>query len=224
MVVIFSSIFNGFTQKFKQDVQLLTSPIVTGTMEIYNKISEELLPTPTRSHYLFNLRDVSKVFQGLVMVKPIHVNSAMSFARLWLNETMRVFSDRLINYDDKGWVEKLASNLLKQKFRYDGGVEAIELLFTSSPVLFTDCLRPGAEVRSYEECPDLAKLAKLMDDYIDDYNLAHATPMTLVFFKDALLHICRILRLLRQERGSAILVGVGGSGRQSLSRLSSSCS
>ena len=41
-------------------------------------------------------------------------------------------------------------------------------------------------MRVYEECTDLARLGKLMDDYIDDYNLAHSTPMTLVFFKDAL--------------------------------------
>ena len=72
-------------------------------MEIYNKISEDLLPTPTKSHYLFNLRDVSKVFQGLVMVKALHVNKADQFARLWLHESQRVFSDRLINYDDKDW-------------------------------------------------------------------------------------------------------------------------
>jgi dynein heavy chain len=154
------------------------------------------------------------------MVKPTNVNNQAAFSRLWLHEASRVFCDRLINSDDKMWYQTLTSGLMKQKMRYDGDIEA---LFNESPPIFTDCLRPGVDVRVYEECADLARLAKLMDDYIDDYNLAHATPMTLVFFKDALEHISRILRLVRQDRGSAVLVGVGGSGRQSLTRLSASC-
>jgi dynein heavy chain len=225
MVTIFSSIFGdgnkGFASRFKPDIAMLGSAVVTGTMEIYNKISEDLLPTPTRSHYLFNLRDVSKVFQGILMVKPMNVNKADVFSRLWLHETQRVFCDRLIDAHDKDWFEKLTAALMKSKFRYDGD---IEVLYNETPAIFTDCLRPGADTRVYEECADLQRLGKLMEDYIDDYNLAHSTPMTLVFFKDALEHITRILRLLRQERGSAMLVGVGGSGRQSLTRLSASIS
>ena len=60
---IFTAIFAGFLGDFPPDFKTLCGPIVNGSIETYNRISTELLPTPAKSHYTFSLRDLSKVFQ-----------------------------------------------------------------------------------------------------------------------------------------------------------------
>ena len=57
-----------------------------------------------------------------------------------------------------------------------------------------------------------------MLQYLDDYNMSCSKEMKLVFFLDAIEHISRIARMIRQQRGNALLVGVGGTGKQSLTR------
>lgn len=52
-------IFRGFSREF----DLCMHQLVNSTLELHKKSIIHLLPTPSKSHYLFNLRDFSKVIQ-----------------------------------------------------------------------------------------------------------------------------------------------------------------
>ena len=69
MVAIFSKIMNWHldSQEFSDEFRSCVDYIVYGTLDIYKEITKNLLPTPAKSHYLFNLRDFSRVVQGVLL-------------------------------------------------------------------------------------------------------------------------------------------------------------
>nr|CAH8868664.1 unnamed protein product [Trichobilharzia regenti] len=70
----------------------------------------------------------------------------------------------------------------------------------------------------YLPVTNMTELSKLLNEALDNYNELNAV-MNLVLFEDAIAHVLRINRILEAPRGNALLIGVGGSGKQSLSRL-----
>jgi len=213
---IFCSILTGFfkSDKFAAELPGKVKPIVDSTIALFQDISKELLPTPSKSHYTFNLRDISKVFQGMLMCKPKQVPNNEVLARLWIHETSRCFHDRLINDEDRGWFTTRMAKLVNKKLGFSWSHDDI---FVNQNILFGDFFAPGA--KTYGEAPEDEKLLKFLDSFLFDYNSEKSAPMNLVFFKDAVKHLLRVSRILRQPRGNAMLVGVGGSGRKSVSRL-----
>jgi dynein heavy chain len=75
--------------------------------------------------------------------------------------------------------------------------------------------------RAYLELSEINTLIPRLDQYLELYN-ADNTAMNLVFFGDCIQHLTRVARVLKQQRGNAMLVGVGGSGRRSMARLAGS--
>jgi dynein heavy chain len=219
---IFEAILTGFTSKCKFDEATLGNApkMVQSTIMIYQQIANDLRPTPAKSHYTFNLRDVAKVFQGCMMVRAKEVRDDKEFCRLWIHEIMRVFCDRLVNVDDTNYFQKMVAETAGRAFTYGWSQED---LFDDpeNPLIFTNFLRPPLEDGTiiYEPMKDVAKAKRILTDQLDDYNMSNPTQMKLVFFRDAIAHVCRISRILMQPRGNAMLIGVGGSGKQSVTRM-----
>ncbi|RHZ29129.1 hypothetical protein DYB31_003743 [Aphanomyces astaci] len=215
--LIFSSILGGFLERFAAPVKALRSGIITCVIEVYNRVCSELLPTPSKFHYTFNLRDVSKVFQGMLMITPAKCSDVDTMNKLWVHEACRVFGDRLNTVQDTVWFEDLLLHLLGAHFQVKWTTET--LFHGPCPLVFGDIFRPGVPNPVYEICEDATKLVKLLESANDDYNMRFSNKMNLVFFRDAIAHLLRLTRILRQPRGNAMLIGVGGSGKQSLARL-----
>ena len=125
MKIILGSIFSGFLdssfgpendKKFPKEFQEIVTPVVDSSVEVYRRMSEELLPTPQKSHYTFNLRDLSKVLQGMLLITPDKCKSLDVMTRLWVHESMRVFHDRLISVEDKDYYKVMASELVEKNF------------------------------------------------------------------------------------------------------------
>lgn len=84
-----------------------------------------LLPTPAKSHYTFNLRDFSRVIRGCLLIDKEAIETKHTMIRLFVHEVLRVFYDRLINDEDRNWLFLLIKNVIKDHFK-----ETLENVFS----------------------------------------------------------------------------------------------
>lgn len=94
-------------------------------IQIYKQSMENLLPTPTKSHYIFNLRDFSRVIRGCLLIEREAVENKHTMTRLFVHEVLRVFYDRLINDNDRFWLFTLTRNVVRDHFK-----ESFENIFS----------------------------------------------------------------------------------------------
>lgn len=163
---IYSSIIDGFTSNFSVEVQMVSSAITPLTLKLYSEICKNLMPTPSKFHYIFNLRDISRVCEGLLLATPDLFQTKREFIRLWRNESLRVFHDRLVTDEDRSYVVKLINRLVLESFESD------EEYITRGPSLFGDfrhALEPET-ARLYEDLLDFSAVKSIFQEILADYN------------------------------------------------------
>uniref|UniRef100_A0A672TTU8 Dynein axonemal heavy chain 3 n=1 Tax=Strigops habroptila TaxID=2489341 RepID=A0A672TTU8_STRHB len=224
---ILTKIFNAVADWHFSKGFELGKMMVQATMVIYKMAVDNFLPTPSKSHYVFNLRDFSRVIKGVLLCPHTHLQ-VNKLIRLWIHEVYRVFYDRLVDDEDRKvffqMVQETTTNSFKQDFN------KVFVLSHLSPtenisdddirsLFFGDYSDLDTDVKVYDEITDLEKLTTVIEYYLEEYNNISKAPMSLVMFKFAIEHISRICRVLKQDNGHLLLVGVGGSGRQSATKL-----
>ena len=173
-----------------------------------------MLPTPAKCHYLFNLRDVWRVFLGVCSLKSRTSSAKPVVVRCFLHEIDGVFGDRLIDTSDREWLRTQQKDMVGKEFKLEW-----DELISPDMLVFGSLMTQDVDSRVYQEIPSSKEMKEAIESYLEEYNETHPHAMHLSMFLDACGHVARICRVLEQPNGNCLLLGVGGSGRQSLSRL-----
>ncbi|XP_071672848.1 dynein axonemal heavy chain 9-like isoform X6 [Patagioenas fasciata] len=198
--------FSGAVQKSAQQLVALA-------LGLHQKVAATFLPTAIKFHYIFNLRDFSNIFQGLLFSTPECLQHPQDLVKLYLHESNRVYRDKMVEEKDYGTFDKIQLETVKKLY------DDIEGTLEQTKRMNIYChFAKGVGEPSYRPVPTWEELNKILVEALDSYNEVNAA-MSLVLFEDAMCHVCRINRILESPRGNALLVGVGGSGKQSLTRL-----
>uniref|UniRef100_A0A8C5ZW29 Dynein axonemal heavy chain 5 n=1 Tax=Marmota marmota marmota TaxID=9994 RepID=A0A8C5ZW29_MARMA len=217
----------GFSEEVRDSVMKL----VPLTRRLWQMTKVKMLPTPAKFHYVFNLRDLSRIWQGMLNTTSEVIREPAELFKLWKHECKRVIADRFTVSDDVTWFDKTLASLVEEEF----GEEEKLLVDYGIDAYFVDFLRdapeatgetseePDAEMpKVYEPIECFHQLKERLNLFLQLHNESvRGAGMDLVFFADAMVHLVKISRVIRTPRGNALLVGVGGSGKQSLTRLAS---
>ncbi|KAH7825191.1 dynein haevy chain 4, outer dynein arm beta [Monocercomonoides exilis] len=212
---IATSLLEGhFSNGFSGNVLKTVPKVVSAMMDIHKRVSATFLPTAIKFHYQFNLRDLANVMGGLQQATPEVVRNPLILARMFKHEATRVYADRLTSLAEWKQFDTHMDQVMDASFSDCGDKESRNAMpLTWAP------FAGGTGQRQYGEVAGgLDGLKKILEESLDLYNEANAA-MDLVLFEDAMYHVARIARIIDRPNGNALLVGVGGSGKQSLARL-----
>ncbi|CAB1335557.1 unnamed protein product [Coregonus sp. 'balchen'] len=196
---------------FSKEVRKCREALVSASITVYNEMCQRMMPTPAKYHYTFNLRDLSKVIQGLMQASDSELNSEEAAAYLFSHETSRVFHDRLVNEQDRELFYQILSNELHCYFKVSWLPE--ELM--REPIAFGDFLDMSIPTASriYKHLPEFKKIQAVLEECHGRHG-RKASQFPMVFFREAVEHITRAARVFRLKGAHMMLIGLDGTGKE----------
>ena len=215
---IYSTFLTTHFAKFKGSIQENIASVIKTTQQLHNEVEKNFRKTAKNFHYEFNVRHLTNIFQGLLVAKPEAIKEPESLIKLWIHESERIYGDRLVSKEHIAIFKSELGALVKKNFsKYN-----MSKYFNPDvpePIVFAKFVN-GLEENLYDQFANVDAMSDRLHEALREYNDTNPI-MDLVLFEDAMSHVCRICRIISSDGGHALLVGVGGSGKQSLSKLAS---
>ena len=245
--IVLADMENSICRRLGKDIDGVSSrsrmtEIIENTGNSNAKPSENKHDLETDSHNASDTPDLNiKYLNGIRQDNDEDLSSKLSIQvknqlepdsyiiQLCVHEMMRVFSDKLLTHNDKTWIR---NTIFKVTDRIFGFKAADQVENSLSDVHFASFLREppidditgeikGPRPSVYEAAPMgqiQLQIENILAETSSKTRLGRSTS-NIVLFNDAIEHVLRISRVLSMARGSILLVGIGGSGKQSLAEL-----
>lgn len=164
---IFGALGCGYfcEERFNEQIVKFVPSLVTLTRIVWQKIKQKLLPTPANFHYVFNLRDLSRVWEGMLQIYSNECSKISTLLKLWCHELQRVIFDKLTSISDKNWFLETIETTAKEFFHPE---EFTEFPKDIRANVFVDFMRDMVEATG-DEPEDYVPESPKIYEHIDKY-------------------------------------------------------
>lgn len=188
---------NNNAYGFSKEIRSICSLLVQVGIALHRRVEYAFLPTAVKFHYMFNLRDLTNIYQGLLnsIGSPtagaaIHNTGGTmcqkppELMRLYVHEAFRVYHDRLVDqYDIKSFKTSIRDIFKKDFEDFD------EDYVFAEPLLYSHFAQSLVD-QKYMALKSWDALYQLLMEAQGNYNEIVGY-MNLVMFEDAMVHLCR---------------------------------
>uniref|UniRef100_A0A8C5PKA2 Dynein heavy chain n=1 Tax=Leptobrachium leishanense TaxID=445787 RepID=A0A8C5PKA2_9ANUR len=192
--------------------------LVTASCHLLESIKKVLVPSSTmgRQHYLFSLRDISKIFQSLCKMTNEDREDHCTVVAYWLHELNCVIKDKICRRSDLNWFSSELQNTTIKYFP-DISEPSLQKMFITFPLEIKFSYQAGTDNRAVkvhlQSIGQLDDVRVYLQTVLQHYNeeLGHQK-LNVDLSENVVMQILRIHRVLSYEHGgNVLLVGSVGS-------------
>lgn len=164
---IFGALGCGYfcEERFAAHIAQLVPALVPLTRVVWQRTKQKLLPTPANFHYVFNLRDLSRMWEGMLQIRPDECTTGAALMGLWSHELRRVVYDKLTSAADKAWFAAAVRDAARDHLRPH---EYRALPEDAAATVFVDFMRDMVEPTGDEPddfVPEMPKIYEPVEKY-----------------------------------------------------------